>query len=166
MLSQEEWAVKKAAQLAAKVQAVNKANAVANEWHPKLIEAFRPFVGVTLEKATGGFYQKIVKHLELHLPSFPRSTGVTIYQLNSNYSLAYMVRVSVIVPDHGCQSYETTMYVGEMSNGMLKKLCDAQVRKTDYKAEDITQYREEYKAAEKAADEAKSKLVPFGEYEN
>ncbi len=61
---------------------------------------------------------------------------------------------------------EASAYIGELTGDTLIKLVDAPKLRTDYNAEEITQKREIYRAAQNIADDAKSALAPFDEYDN
>ncbi len=145
--------------LAAQVEAVNAANKVAGVLYEKLVPIFTPFVGQKIEKVDGTLLAKIVKLL----PDFNRSPSLTVYKLRSDYSLAWVAKTCV--NSGGCAHYyETTSYIGEMRDGVLVKIGDPCIRRTDYTAEEVTEKRQIYKAAQEAADKAKGDLYPFMEY--
>jgi hypothetical protein len=154
--------------LAIRVRGVNKANARANKLYDELIPIFKPLVGKPLFKVTGGLFEKYKKLV----PDFPYGHGLPqIYRNSSNYSLSYTVKTWEAepsnIPGHSDIGYyhETTVYIGDLQNGVLTKLYDPPNFKTDYNAADIAAKREAYQKAKEAADKAQSALFPFGEYD-
>jgi hypothetical protein len=143
-----------------RVAAVNKANKVANELYPVLRQFFEPLVGQTIRKAD----QSLLKRLEDKLAKMPNAAGLWVFYYTSTYSLAWTVKVCEW--SEGYTTYhEVTVYVGKMKNGVLEAMCEPINRRTDYNAEEIRQKRRLYEAAKKAADEAKSDLGIFEEYD-
>lgn len=155
-----------ASPLAAKVAAVNAANKLAVELYPKLREVFEPFVGQKIEKADGTLLAKIAKLM----PEFPCTPGLHVYKYGSDYSLAWCVKTcessSGRTGDYQIANYhETMVYVGNIKNGVLVDFYKAPELRTDYTVEAVEAAREAYKKAKQAADDAQSKLHPFGEYD-
>jgi hypothetical protein len=146
--------------LAARVKAVNAANAKALEVYDTLAIRFAPYVGSKIEKADGGLVAKVVKGL----PEFPYSNNLHVYKYASNYSLVWMVKVCEQC-DGNAYYHEAGVYIGEMRDGVLLKLCNRPELRTDYTVSEIVANREAYEAAQKIADDAKGKLHPFGEYD-
>lgn len=150
------------AKLAARVKAINTANKVANELHPQLLAVFSPLVGHKILKADGTLLAKI----GALLPAMPDDyRKIRVHRDSKNYSLRWEVTVN----EHWCETtviYATAnVYVGDLINGVLTMLSDARTYRTDYTVEEIQQKREAYKAAQKIADDAKSALAPFDEYD-
>ena len=149
--------------LEAKVKAVNTAHAIANEWHLKLREYFTQFVGKQIFKAAGGFLEKVKKGM----PELPCDTKTHIYRRNSNYSLCFTVKTCEQWTEYGCLYYEVTFHVGELNDGVLTTISDAESNlRTDFTPEEIQQKRKAFETAKKAADIARSNLYPFGEIDN
>lgn len=146
--------------LAARVKAVNAANRKAGEIYDTLAIRFAPYVGCKIEKADGGLLAKIVKGL----PEFPYSNGLHVYKYASNYSLVWMVKTCEVCDGTACY-HETGVYIGEMRDGVLLKLCNRPELRSDYTVEEVVANREAYEAAKKVADDAQGKLHPFGEYD-
>lgn len=152
----------KTAVLEARVRGVNAANDYANKLYPRLLSIFANFVGEKIEKVDGDLLLKVKKGVDsLGLENTPK---LHVYRHRSNYSLAYTVKTCEVV-DGGAYYHETTVYVGDMSNGVLTKILPAPAFKTDYKAVDVAAARLVYDLACKAASEAQSALFPFGEYD-
>lgn len=148
--------------LEARVRGVNAANHFANLLYPKLLSVFGNFVGEKIEKVGGGLMQKVQNGI--NALGLPNTVRLSVYRYASNYSLVYVVKTCETV-DGGAYYHETSVYVGDMNNGVLTKILPAPTFKTDYKAEDVKAARETYEAAKKAADAAQSALFPFGEYD-
>jgi hypothetical protein len=155
-----------ASPIAAKVAAVNAANKLAMEIYPTLRAIFEPYVGQKVEKADGGLLAKIAKLL----PDFPCKPGLHVYKLGSNYSLAWVVKTCESSAgrqaDYQIANYhETTVYIGNVTGGVLSEFCKAPELRTDYTVEAVEAAREAYRKAKQAADDAHGKLHPFGEYD-
>lgn len=149
--------------LAAKVKAVNRANGIAHELFPVLTAIFAPLVGKQIIKATGGLLAKYEKLL----PEFPNTGYLRVYRHQSEYSLAWTVNTSEHDSINTVLYHEVTFYVGELRGGVLERLSPHPfVGRTDYTEHEIQEKRARYEAAKKAADEARSDLYPFGEYDN
>jgi hypothetical protein len=144
--------------LTAKVIAVNRVNLVANEIYPKLVEVFKPYVGQKLFKATGGFLKKI----EEIIPSlvYPE---MQIFQINSNYNLAWTVKTSEQESESTSLYYSTGVYIANISNQVLTDFIGPEQRRTDYTVEEIQEKQRILKEASKAYDKARSDLSPFEE---
>lgn len=151
--------------LEARVKAVNKANKYATEIFPILQEFFRQYVGQKVEKADGQLLAKIVDKM----PKFANGQGLRVYKYSSNYSLAWTVVASENCEFngayHSCVYHETTVYVGDLEESILKGLSNPFSAKYDYSVDEVVKLREKYQIAKKAASEAESALWPFGEYD-
>ncbi len=148
--------------LTARVAAVNKANAYANELYVKLADYFRPLVGQKILKADGSLLAKIEKDL----PEMASGNELHVYRHRSEYSLAWTVKTCEFMPPHGCMYHETTVYVADLKGQTLGELSRPFEARSDYTVEGIEKLREAYETAKKAADNARSALFPFGEYDN
>ena len=143
----------------AKVKAVNKAHAYAAKLHEQLTPIFAPLVGQNLFKIGGllAKYQKL-------LPELPSTPSLFVHRHLSDYSLGWTVKTSEdIEGQSGCLYYETTVSIGELSHGVLTKLTPYQPGRTDWTLKEIEDKRETLRAAEKAYNDARSALYPFGE---
>jgi hypothetical protein len=149
--------------LEARVRATNRANAYANELWGRLINVFKPFEGMKIEKVGGSLLAKIQKLVDgLHLPNYP---SLNVYRHRSSYSLAYVVKTCEVL-DGNAYYYETVVPVGEMLHGVLTHLGnEAPNFKVDYSADKVMKARSRYEFAKQAAREAESALIPFGEYD-
>lgn len=155
----------KAEVLAARVRIVNRAHQLANEYARVLKERFAPLVGKKVEKQGGQILEKY-KNL---LPEFPRDHNTMVYKHASNYSLAWTVKTSETVPMVGvghAYYYEVTFYVGDLAGDVLKNIAVHETNfRTDYTVAEVEANREAFKVAQKAFEEARSALYPFGEYD-
>lgn len=154
--------------LEAKVAAVNNANRYALELYPQLRAIFEPFIGQKIEKADGGLLMKIAKLL----PEFPCKPGLHVYKMSSDYSLVWVVKTCESQAINGkhdnyhvAHYHETSVYVGNMRHGVLTDFCKAPELRTDYTAAEVEAAREAYRKAKQAADDARSALFNFGEYD-
>lgn len=152
-----------ASALAAKVAAVNSANAYANEIFPLLVIALAPFVGQQVEKAAGGLLEKVKRVL----PLFPNTVALSVYRNLSNYSLAWTVRTCAGYGEHSCVYHETTVYIAKLSGGVLEPWDGAPFEpfRTDYTEAEVLTLRAANEAAKRAASAAASALYPFGEWD-
>src|SRR5277367_5628074 len=96
--------------LECEVSATNEANAYANQLHPKLVEIFRPFVGLPILKADGTLLAKVAKLL----PEFPSLPKLHTYKHITTYRLSWVVKTCVVGEkgDYGAAHYhESNVYV-------------------------------------------------------
>lgn len=151
--------------LAARVAAVNNANAEANRLKPVLMEAVKPMLGQKATLNGGDLSAKFKAAIEPLLP--PYSNALHVYKYNSNYSLVYVVKTCESINGNGCTYHESSVYVCELEGHNASKLYDGDksVLKTDWTEADIQQRRETYKVAKKIADAAQAALHPFGEFD-
>jgi len=151
--------------LEARVRGVNAAHAYALQLCPVLRERFAPLVGQKVLKNDGTL---MAKYTNL-LPEFPYSHRLHVYKHTSEYSLAWTVKtceVDVVEGTGHAYYYETTVYVGDLSNGVLTKITPhPYTGRTDHTVEGVVAVREEFEAARKVFDDARSALHPFGEYD-
>lgn len=144
--------------LEAKVVAVNRCHSEAKKLFAQLREAFLPFVGQKIDKADGGLLEKVKKLL----PEIPNTYSLSAYRSSSRYSLAWNVKSGETV-DNRAIYHDVSIYIGDMSDGILTGLHDTINLRDDYTAEEVLNLRADYKAKKKIAEEAESKLFPFGE---
>lgn len=148
--------------LAAKVRAVNKANAECMKLYDLMEPFFAPLINSKILKADSQFLAKYAKIM----PPLPNPPGIHIYRHMSNYSLVWGVSACEQVEEAShCLYHEVMCYVGELKGDVLEKLCPRVTYRTDYTVEEIASLREVYKSAQELADRAKSNLFPFGEYD-
>jgi hypothetical protein len=144
--------------LPARVAAKNRANANAMALYDAFTKALAPFVGQKITKANGDLLAKVVDALP--------SLSFFHYRDSSQYSLRYVAKESQNLGDGiGCVYEETSVYIGDLVNGVLVKLYDRPVIRTDYNENEIKLLR---KLAEDARDEARkaeSALGSFGLYD-
>lgn len=159
----------KDAELVAYVKAVNAAHAYAMKLFPMLTDIFRPWVGKQIETKGGPLLAKVDKLL----PTFPSTHALQVFRHVTRYSLAWTVKACEVAEDpdeprYGtAQYYEVTVYIGDMSNGVLTKLCESYQQppnwRSDFTVEGVLAAREAAKKAKALYDEAESKCYPFGE---
>lgn len=155
------------AKLAAKVAAVNQANAAANSLYPQLRAVFEPLVGQTVIKVDGSLTQK-VKNL---LPALPNTTALNVYYSPNSSSLVWHVKACVnIRPSqvqwlncHTCVYYEISICVGFVRGQILTNLVDWKDHRTNYTVEEVAQNIKAIDEAKNALNEARSRLCPFDE---
>jgi hypothetical protein len=146
--------------LEAKVKAVNAANEYVPQLYDLLVEIFKPFVGQRISKADGCLFKKINDLL----PSPPNKRGLRVYRMSSSYSLVWAIQTCETYPSIAMY-HETSVYIGNMRDGVLLSLCGPPEPRPAYRVEDIVAARDRYKEAKRVADEALALLGPFGEYE-
>lgn len=137
--------------LTEKVKAVNAAHKLANELAPKLHEIFSPLVGQKILKVDGTLF---AKYKEL-LPPFLNTTTIRCWKETSGYSLYWKIMAS---------SYEMSLYVGDLNNGVLTRMYDLTSYRDDFTVEEIQTKRENVRQLKRAFEKAASDLSPFGEW--
>ncbi len=146
--------------LAARVKAVNRANEYAGVLYQKLVEVFQPLVGQPVLKADGQLFKKIV------LPELANKNSLSVYRLDSKYSLAWVVKTcEYIEVSNSCVYHDTTVYVGSIDGNVLTGILSPPNEYPAYTVEQVVAARNYYKDLKKIADEAKDALYPFGEYD-
>jgi len=147
--------------LEAQVKAQNRVAARALELYDELAAIFRPLVGKQVCKANDPW--ALLAKVKALLPKLENTPALMIYQYSSNYSLVWVVKACEQAGDDVCEYREVSVYIGELRGLVLEKIYDSPNLRHDYSVAEIKAAREEVKAAQKALDEAKSKLYPFGE---
>lgn len=158
----------------AKVAAVNNAHAYGAKLYAVLAEFFRPYVGQKIENADGSIPVRIKKLM----PAFPDADlpeyRLMVHRHLSNYSLAWTIRTCEQSPPPSwsnpalgayptSHSYDVTVYVGNMRNGVLSDIYKAPDHRWDYTPEGVLAARQALRAAQEKVSEAKAALWPFGE---
>jgi len=146
--------------LKARVVAVNRCHAEAKRVFAEMVAVFTPLVGQKLDKADGGFLEKIKKLL----PATPNTPRLQVYRGSSSYSLYFVVKTCEVCDGHG-HYHEIGVYVGNMENGVLTSMYENFSARDDYTVEDVLQKRADYRAAKAVFDKAQSALHPFGEHD-
>jgi hypothetical protein len=151
----------------ARVCAVNAAGMLANEWHPKLVEVMRQFVGKKVVTQQNELTAQVKKAIA---PVLGDGRGIHLSSYK-DYSLTWIVKTCVSsdgnTDDYQIANYhEISMCVGRISDHVLTEVCEMKGQhKTDYTVEEIVNAREAYRQAKEVADELYGKLYPFGEYD-
>lgn len=158
-------------QLAAKVAARNNAHAYALRLYPVLSDFFRGYVGCKILKADGTLLKKIADAIPAQPEPGVSGVQLHVYRSTSSYSLAWTVKACETFPARygDCQIasyYEVTVYIGDMRGDVLTKISDPPTwLRTDYTVEEVEKARLAYAEAKKKADDARSALGDFGEYD-
>ena len=139
-----------------KVDAVNRGNKMANSWYPAMVRILTPFVGCKVQKVDGTLLQK-VKEL---LPSSYHDSVIRYHVAVTNYSIKLDIYSSYENERGHSESVESTVYVANLSNGVLKDFTNFEPRGTDYTAAAINVLRGIAEDRQKAADDAKS-AIPY-----
>jgi hypothetical protein len=153
----------------AQIAATNKAHSYAQTLKPLLIAAFTPLVGQKIEKADGKLMEKFKKLLPFEYlengHQFQKDNGLSVYKVNSNYSLAWVVKACEQLPPTSCVYYETTIYVGDIRGGILTKMfADSNQLRTDYTLEELERNVKAYKDANELMETARSACFPFTDF--
>lgn len=144
--------------LAARVIARNRANANAMALYDAYAKALAPFIGQKILKADGCLLAKVIAVL----PTLP----MHYYREHSNYSLRFVAKeCENIQGGCGCVYEETSVYIGDLTNGVLVKLYERPTFRTDYCVEEIQMLRQLAEKARDDARQAESKLDGFGFYD-
>lgn len=159
--------------LAAKVAAVNRANAEARRLYPLLVAAFAPYYGQKVIKVNGD----VLASVEKTLPPLPgwgdTANRLCVYRNRvSSYALSYVVKVSEnYAGPHGdqCVYHEVTIYPCDLDGPNAKAPSGGGewvlTARTDWTAEEVSALRVTAAKAREAARNAESALQPFGEYD-
>lgn len=162
-----------ASALAAKVAAVNAANAEAKRLYPLLVAAFAPLYGQKVIKATGGLLES-VRSLIPALPTYA-TTGNRLnafVRTSGDYSLVCEVTASELYEypgSHSSQYHTVLLYFCDLSGQLAKAPTGGGdwvlKARTDYTAAEVAALRETHRKAKEAASAALSALHEFGEYD-
>lgn len=146
--------------LAAKIKAVNLANATANRIKPHLTEIFKEFVGRRITKKD----HSLLANVKEHLPASINDPNIWIDMPTAEHFLCWAVRASVGYSDIYVSYHELNVYIGSIENHVLVSLSDQTPFRTDYTLEEIIAKRQALADAKKALSQAQSALYPFDEY--
>lgn len=147
-------------QLQAKIEARNIVNAEHNRLLPLMRAAFAPLVGKKVLKVDGTLLGTLKDVVPACSPAILNS-----YKLNSNYSLAFVVRACVSDVGNVCAYDEATIYVGNLDGQNLASLIEPQPLPVGYTEAQVLAARAELREAQEALRKAESKLASFGEYD-
>jgi hypothetical protein len=162
----QSYEIKMLNRLTARVAARNQVNALLNLWHPKIQEVLKKWIGQKVSLVTGGKPAKLKAELDaLGLPSDWRCQIIISFD---RYSAKVHYKVSVSIMGEGDQNAEAMVYLGNMTNGLI--LTDLSYEfvpyRVDYTVTAVQDALAKVKDAEKALDQAKGALYPFGEHDN
>ncbi len=155
--------MKHASHLAARVAAVNRANAEANRLFPILAAAIAPFLGKKVVTAQGDRTQAFRKALdplcELSGAQFPQA----FVSVLGGYTVTLEVRTRESYGDHSCTYHDTAIYLGALRDGVLiERQNSFEPLRTDYSADEVARLRIAAEQARDTAREAESACNPFG----
>ena len=151
----------------ARVAAVNAAGIMANDIQPKLVKVMRQFIGKKVVTQQGELIAQAKKAIAEVLGD-GRGVHLDSYK---TYRLCWVVKTCVS-SDSQDGSYQHANYhecyitVGSIENYVLVSVNDEFVPyATDYTVKEIVDARKAYEDAKNIADDLRSKLHPFGEYD-
>lgn len=144
--------------LQAKVAARNEVNSQVRRFAPSFLLALAPFVGKKIVNADGSFS----KAFKSAMPNAGDYYG------SNTYSLSRVFKASANGERSGCYYQEASVYLGEISGGVLVKLCDFNPDnfRVNYDAATIAGARMDVNAKRRALQEAERELSYFGEHDN
>jgi hypothetical protein len=150
--------------LAARVRAVNKVHERVNTLYAELEPIYQQFINCKIYKKACSF----LKSVEAKLPKYSWEDHISVSR--SDYSIYYRVYHNETYGKDNWGSdkhisYEATVYIGSVGDGVLLEIPAHTPRRTDYVASDIEAARVAYRDAQKIADNLKSALEPFGDYD-
>lgn len=149
------------ARILAKIKAVNAANAEAMRLYPILAQILRPFVNQKIVKIDGSFLEKIRKLL----PEIPHTSFLSVYKIQSDYSIAFGIRAWASIENHPMASsyYETTVYIGKIEGQTLIGICEPPEARPDWELENVLDLCKQADNARAVVREIESKLGPFND---
>lgn len=152
--------------LRARVEARNLAGAEVNRIRPLLREFFAAYVGKKVLKADGSLLKSIEDALKSSGIFRETDRRLQVYRSTSNnYSLSWVSRACVNI-DGEVAYEESWVYIADLDGTEIRCLSnDHGDERTDFTVEEVKRLRADYEAKKKIADDAKSALHPFGEYD-
>lgn len=148
--------------LEARVRAANRAHEWCNKLHPLFLAALRPFVGKKVVKADGYLTEAVKKAL----PETPNTVATSVMFDRAGGTLRWEVKTMENIADEaGCLYFTASFSCGQLAlrGDTLEEVFVGECGyRTDHTAAEVKAQREEVKRLQKLADEAKSKLHPFG----
>jgi hypothetical protein len=127
---------------------------------PVFYKSLEPWVGSKILKVDGSILKKVQESLPDGLPNSWQCLSVTIR--HSPYSIGWTIR-TFCRDGEDLGSYEDSIAVGYIHDGILTQINDHETLKTDYKVEEVEQARLHYRQAKEAVEKAERALYPFGE---
>jgi len=147
--------------LTAKVNAVDRANRCAEEIYPLLANALRPFVGEKVLKQNG----VLTKKVEDALPSLPQTHGIQSTSVHfhfSKWALCWIVKTCENIEGTCTYLYhEVAVYVGEVKDSILTKLCNPPEHYPTYTVKEVANLIQRVEEAKNKYEELRSSLYPF-----
>ena len=149
--------------LAAKVRAVNTANAVALQLYDRLAPVFSPYQGAKVVNKDGSLVHKLAKVAEPIIDEF-RSKVHHIYKYSvSDYNVMYVVKTGVSYGEHSCVYHEANVYIASIRHGEMTELSKRPELRSDYSADEISTAKQEYERLKKMANIV---IAPYYSFES
>jgi len=146
------------ARLTAKVKAVNRANAYAQELYERLMPIFEPLVGEKILKQDGALLAKIMKLM----PELPNTDVLCVFRSLSACSLEFHIRAMEHADDfRGNVYHEAHLYIGELDRGTLVALAQLPNVRSDWTIREVAEGHKKVEEAQEALDNAKRAIHPF-----
>ena len=162
------YAARQASHLEAKVRGTNRVNALRQELFAKIEPALKLFIGKKICKVSGSLLDKVVQAL----PVLPCDIGKVQNGHRCFYTVEYgtlRAHVEVLESYDGGQMVcyiKSSLYLGEIENGILTKTFPAPTGRTDYTVDEVRALRKEIETAEAKLRELQFKLGDFGTHDN
>ena len=146
--------------LDAKVKAINRVNAKANQLVVDMQFKFAALIGKDILTKNGSLLAKY-SHLDLNLGHPFRS-----WRIDSKTTFGWTIDVTEKSTDGSHFYQQTDVVIGNLSGQTLTGLTEPYTnRRTDFTCAEIMDLRQKYKDAQTLADEYKSKLARFGDFD-
>jgi hypothetical protein len=145
-------------EIEANVKAYNWVATFAQALQTELKAIFTEYVGQQVIKVDGSLLANIQKKLS-NLNNIPK---VTIYQYRSRYTLVWNVKTSEPLANGSCIYREISVYVGDLTDGVLTRLYDNESIKT-WTVEEVKGKLSARNEARRALDDANCALGPFND---
>jgi hypothetical protein len=153
--------------LVARVNAKNRANAIAHRIEREIREIFRPYIGKKVLLNGGGLIAPLRKQLDQY--DWPQQKEYRFYRNNLKYTFSFEVSVSEpIHGDTGIFTARAYVAVGSLDgeNTLESISPETGLPPQQYTAEEIEQLRIDARKKEGELNKIKNKFACFGEYDN
>jgi hypothetical protein len=153
--------------LAAKVAARNEANTLALSLYTPAVEALKPFIGQKIIKAVGTLLEKV----KAKLPPLPDGRGgfpLGWYSVGNGYSLTLHIKCCHDTPSGHANCciaayMEAVVYLGEITDGNLRRIYDPPKLRVDYSEDEVIHLRRDIREKREILRSAES-LLGVGEF--
>ena len=149
-----------------KIDAVNRANDLANRIYAQMVPFFKPFIGKKVINNDLYLTKAIKEKLPPIVGDGIRGNGLShhILYYPSQYNIGWKIQVTVWDKDNNHVDADAYVYIGKLEGGILKEIMPSeqqQGRTTNYDFTTVMKLREAAKEAHKAFDDAYSACFPF-----